>query len=369
MIFVDCVFANAQTMQKSFTLRGKVTGRESGFVFLYYISAGNPVSDSCQLLNGKFYFSGTLSEPVKASFTNVPMDKISSIQEYCEFYMEPASMELAITKNQFQDFQLKGSATDADRVALFRLKKSVMDSSWALSDSIKIYLQKSDLYRTQIATLQQKADLLDSTFIVHHLSSYITADLLSENINLKRIRFRSLDSLYAQMPMHIQVTQPGKAIKYEIDRQYAVGEGKKAPLFCAIRSNGDTLYLKDYKDKKFILLDFWASWCRPCRQMTPYLLDIYRKYSDRIEFISISIDQKEDAWRQAIQKDQMPWPQILQNQNNKLISPQARFINDLYYVSVLSQLVLIAPDLTIAGNYDSNSFQLFKEKLRSLFEK
>jgi thiol-disulfide isomerase/thioredoxin len=263
-----------------------------------------------------------------------------------------------------------------------------MDSSWALSDSINTYysfykktgnradsqladyyLQKRNLYITQVANLHKKAAVLDSTFIVHHLSSYIAADLLSENINLKRICFSSLDSLYAQMPVPLQATDPGKVIKYEIDRQHAVGEGKKAPLFSAVTNNGDTLCLMDYKGKKFILLDFWASWCGPCRKMTPYLLDMYRKYNDRIEFISVSIDKKEDDWRQAIQKDQMPWPQILQNQNNKMITPKERSINDLYYISYLSQLVLIAPDLTIAGNYDSNSFQLFKEKIKSLFEK
>lgn len=90
-------------------------------------------------------------------------------------------------------------------------------------------------------------------------------------------------------------------------------KGQKAPDFEGVDINGKTIHLSDFK-KKMVLVDFWASWCGPCRHENPNVVQAYTKYHKSkfkngkgLEIISISLDRQEDAWKAAIEKDGLVW--------------------------------------------------------------
>lgn len=99
-------------------------------------------------------------------------------------------------------------------------------------------------------------------------------------------------------------TDPG-----ESDRQTVTG------LFCSrpewnIHSDSDLR-----KNKKCVLIDFWSSWCGPCRREIPNLKKIYEAYVDKgLEIISISIDKEDKAWQKALDEEQLPWPNLIDRQ-------------------------------------------------------
>jgi thiol-disulfide isomerase/thioredoxin len=117
--------------------------------------------------------------------------------------------------------------------------------------------------------------------------------------------------------------------------------GSEAIDFVALNRRGDTIRLMDFKNKKYVLLDFWASWCVPCRHITPMLFKINAKYKDKIELISIASHDKETDWLDAIKKDQMTWTQILDNDGSNKIIPGSGTITDSYYIKEIPTLILV----------------------------
>lgn len=92
-----------------------------------------------------------------------------------------------------------------------------------------------------------------------------------------------------------------------------IKRGHPAPEMSLPDPNGKTVRLSDLKGK-VVLIDFWASWCGPCRKNNPHLVEIYHKYHDKgLEIYGVSIDEKGSEWRQAIQQDQLDWVQVNDN--------------------------------------------------------
>ena len=119
-----------------------------------------------------------------------------------------------------------------------------------------------------------------------------------------------------------QNSEYGKKLKTTILSLTKGSPGSFALDFTAKDLNGDTLTLSSYKGK-YILLDFWASWCRPCRAGNPELIKLYEKYkSNGIEFIGLADDVgKEEKWKQAVLKDGISiWKQIIDKEVGKQYS-------------------------------------------------
>ena len=83
---------------------------------------------------------------------------------------------------------------------------------------------------------------------------------------------------------------------------------KKAPLFSLPSVNNEIINLSDFKGK-VVLIDFWASWCGPCRRENPNLVKLYKKFRKKdFTILSVSLDNNADAWKKAINKDGLLWP-------------------------------------------------------------
>jgi thiol-disulfide isomerase/thioredoxin len=132
--------------------------------------------------------------------------------------------------------------------------------------------------------------------------------------------------------------------------------GGKAPELKFDNPEGKTLELsKIYKDK-LVLLDFWASWCRPCRGASPRLVDLYNRYKDKqfksakkgFTVVSVSLDQNKDSWKKAITDDKLEWEYHMSDLGAWDSKAAA-----LYGVQFIPQAFLISTDGKVVGKYNS----------------
>ena len=116
-----------------------------------------------------------------------------------------------------------------------------------------------------------------------------------------------LADLYSKLPSSIKSNSWGKELAYAIDSLHV---GKYAPDFSKQESNGHLIHLSNYRGK-YVLVDFWASWCAPCRAETPRFIQVYRKFHSKgLEIIGVSLDKDRQAWLNALSDDGLPWTNV-----------------------------------------------------------
>lgn len=135
----------------------------------------------------------------------------------------------------------------------------------------------------------------------------------------------------------------GKAIE---ESEISTPDNKSLPLLVQLNRNG------------FTLIDFWASWCGPCRASFPHMRDMHKQYGDQVKFISISLDQKEEDWQKALKEESLPWPQFLASKNLQ------NAIQELYAITGIPTFLLVnAEGEIIFSGHDPNELEYQLEKL------
>lgn len=143
---------------------------------------------------------------------------------------------------------------------------------------------------------------------------------------------------YKEFSQEAQNSYYGKMVKNEI--WPAEKKGLQAPDFQVTASNGEQTSLKELSaNKKYILIDFWASWCKPCRKEIPNLKKLYELYAAKgFQIISISIDKKEKEWQKALDEEQLSWPNFLDNGEVASLY-KVKFIPTMYLIDEQGTIV------------------------------
>jgi peroxiredoxin len=188
---------------------------------------------------------------------------------------------------------------------------------------------------------QKKLAALGEKWVISHPGSGVSAYVIETIISPVITGKETLDWIDKLGP-----AARNNAVFRELDYRMnadIVNTGHVAPLFTAPDTLGDLVSLSDFKGK-YVLVDFWASWCGACRLLNPILRDMYEKCRDRnFTILSVSLDANRGIWLRAMRKDQLPWTQLV-DPDDSLVS-----IRRLYHLGLIPANFLINPDGVITG--------------------
>ena len=367
MISFDGVFAQAQ-----FDLNGTVNGVNTGLMYLYYSnSKGARVKDSSIISNGKFSFKGKIDEPTMAYLAL--KEETRNQNHSTDFFMEPSVMTVTLPLNKFSDAKFTGSKTQAQYAALQTKKQKIQDRWKVVMDTLSAVNKRSNVQFQELKNwvlqpYHAEMEELDYAFFASHPQSPVTANMLRYYVS--SLPLDSLQMYYDKLGKKVQQTNDGKDLANEIEKLRGGSPGSIAKNFTATDINGKELSLSDFKGK-YVLLDFWASWCVPCRAGNPHLKELYSKYKDKgIEFIGVSDDDRNhDAWHKAVEKDGLPWRHVLRGFDmEKLMNnePNEKDISEKFGIHTLPTKILIDRSGKIIGRYSEDEGPL-DTKLKEIF--
>jgi thiol-disulfide isomerase/thioredoxin len=161
--------------------------------------------------------------------------------------------------------------------------------------------------RLQYESLQKEMEAATFKYIEEHPKSFIAALLIQNMFNMLEPPIEKIEKFYNNLDPELKNNKVGKKILKNITEFKVVAVGKYAPDFTAPNPDGKATSLKNTMGKMTII-DFWASWCGPCRKANPELVALYNEYASKgLKIISVSLDKpgQADRWKEAIAKDGM----------------------------------------------------------------
>ncbi len=304
---------------KTFKIEGKLAGIENGKVYLQNIREGrpNPV-DTADVVAGGFSFEGKVDAP-----------------ELYFIIVEGQQMPVVLFAENGK-IKVEGSVDSLDKVTVTGSKSHDLFKKFndEMPDAKRSTAIRDEYMQAQMSQDQAKMTALgeEMNAIIENQQAYMKKFVFDNVANpvgafmglnvASMLEYAELDSLVTllevQQPTHIYVQDLKKAIEPMKAHQLAleaVKEGKTAPAFSLVSTDGNEVSLESYKGK-YVLVDFWASWCQPCRQENPNVVNAYKAYNSKgFEVLSVSVDRDEQAWMNAIKEDGLTWAQVRDAEN------------------------------------------------------
>ncbi|MBV7530677.1 TlpA disulfide reductase family protein [Chitinophaga sp. sic0106] len=386
------LFAGAAMAQKPYTLNGKIQGLNNAYVYLSYALDGKYQTDSALAKNGSFTFKGQLAEPTMARMYADKQAAMMQQEAALGFFMEPGTMTVSGNKTAFSKLKVTGSATQKEQEQLEAQKAPVMGGLKPVSDEynklnsqyiamhkakageveLEAFKSKMTVVKDKMDPFYEQLEKIDIDYVKKHPASYVSAQLLRWRVS--SIPLEEGEALYAAMPANIQASADGRDIRKELDGLKMGSPGSVAHVFAKKDINGEPLSLADFKGK-YVLVDFWASWCVPCRKGNPHLKSLYAKYKEKgFEIIGISDDDRNDAaWKKAVNADGIGiWKHVLRGldmEKRMANQPNPDDISDYYGIHSLPTKILIDPNGMIIGRYGGGgeNDEAMDKKLASIF--
>ena len=351
LLVISVVFSCGS--QAGYVLKGEFKGAGNGRAVLLMSSEDQRViSDTVEMKGGKFVFEGEVPDAGWATVVVEPEGKegvrmmlalensrIEMRGDWNNLGMDEneelavLGMQIIGSKNQDVYEQVEGQYKAVKELPEFtkfaEILEKVLETPDILEDTT-FYWEYQKGYDVWIARVKKEQLKIMAANPSVEMVAY-ELGYMKDNMTLEQ-----LEQVFGQFDVKVQQSKWGKAIRESIELRQRIEPGRLAPEFTLARRDSSLVSLADYRGK-VVVLDFWASWCRPCRASFPWVREFYEEYREKgVEIIGVSIDENKASWEKALDEERLPWPQVI----DEIEKGRSR-VGGLYHVLAVPMFVVV----------------------------
>ncbi|TKC04394.1 TlpA disulfide reductase family protein [Pedobacter frigoris] len=289
----------------AFGQQAKVTGDIKGLgdvdVNIHYYEGAETKTGTIKTTGGKFSWTGNMPAPQKVTlmFPN----------RAAWVYLEPGNISIKGTADSLHALKVTGSKTQTEADAFEASQKHLDDQLMPLYQKYgKLGKEEQLALEEKINGIRKQMREMENTYIAAHPESAVSLAMVTDRAGMGS--YQDIQTIYEKLGPKMKASAEGKRLSERLTVLKRSSIGEQMLNFTQNDMEGKPVSFASFKGK-YVLVDFWASWCGPCRAENPNVLKAYNTYKDKnFTVVGISLDDKGDNWKKAVKDDGMPWTQL-----------------------------------------------------------
>ncbi|MCK5700964.1 MAG: AhpC/TSA family protein [Cyclobacteriaceae bacterium] len=294
----------------SFNLTAEFIGVEDSTpIYLQLVKNGElEIVDSAFLKDSKVKIGATLEAPEMVYL------KIGNTRKMVNLFGENGSITVKVNIDSLDKTEVTGSKSHDDMMAFSKYMEPVDEKLNGLNEEYRAAAANSDTekineLRDRYEVIREEQITMIKKFVTDNNESFISPFIIRRYLSYE-MEYTELDGLLTNLSPAIHSSKDYQALSERVETLKNVEIGMPAVDFALNDTTGNPIAISAFKGK-ILLIDFWASWCAPCRQENPNVVKLYNDFRDKgFEIIGVSFDDNRSKWIDAIQQDQLTWPHV-----------------------------------------------------------
>jgi len=308
LIAILTIAISCKDNKNNYKIEGNLGGLSDQYVYLQGLEEDSFTTlDSVKAENGEFTFTGSIERPLQQYITFENLDaEITFFNEASNISIEghvdtlqKTTVEGSQAQKTYEKYQRRLNQLKKQQQEIFNKYREAQ--SQGNKDAMK-------LYENQYQKLDSMRNSYSDKFVEDHPESVVSAFITNRfayNYDLKELK-EKVNSFDQSIENSYYVEQ----LQDRIEKLERTKVGKKAPDFTMKNTEGEPVSLSDFRGQ-YVLLDFWAAWCSPCRAENPNVVNAYQKYNDQgFTVLGVSLDRNKQNWLKAIEDDNLTWTHV-----------------------------------------------------------
>lgn len=269
--------------------------------------------DTTVVLNGKFEIKGKVED------LDLYFLREEKTNQMISLIIENANIEIQLHKDSIQTSVVKGTFQNDELIKFNKeftnMQNSLQEFQTVNSEKMQAAIQNNDTVvsnqlKKEYFALRDKMEAFQGDYAKKNNKSFISVLIIKDLLNNPSVTPEEVSDMYNNLDAELKTNKHAKKIEEILENLSKLAIGKKAPDFSAKSPDGNEVSLKSSLGSKVTIIDFWASWCKPCRVENPNMVALYNEFKDSgLSIIGVSLDQegKLEDWKNAIAQDNLTW--------------------------------------------------------------